>query len=814
MLLLVALIILWSNTILILLYLQIKGKKHFFLGGFVISSAIIVLEIELLSIFKSINTTSLFLVNMLILAVLVVAFFIYRPPLHNPYKNLLDLIKMVFVRQWELIIFTEIILIGFFLFGIVNWFFWIQEFDSITYHLPRILYWMQHQSLLPWEESILIHRVAFPINAELIELWVTIFWRTDQLIPFVPWVAGLTSILAVYGLSTQLRFSKQSSFFISLVFASIPVVAWQTKLILSHDINTCLYIIICLYFLYSWNNSNNFQELSIAGASFGLALGTKLTAFFILPGIGALFFIFLSKKYQKDELKTYIVAMTFFGMPTLILGSYTYIQNLLYFNNILGDTSTGIISTYRTMEFSNTNNTLGITKCFILNTFRNTYYLFFAGKSQFQLSLGNLLSQIFSNTQIESNFCTGKIPFSFIPTYLPIERSFGLQTPFFVLPGMLYAIHHSIKTRKYEVLTLVLLAISYLLFHSLTIIWQPVSRRFYITFLAIALPASIPLFEVLTSWKFMKSFLVILSISVYMVSNFIYEFNQINREILIKSPQQKYNNEMKQKSLPAIIYFSDLLIPENSRVGIIFSREWGLSEYPLWGKNISRELERGICGKEYGSEIISSEIPFILVGVECESWLLTDIKKEALKYHLMVKVGTASLYKHENANLTSYQISNPDVFPVEFPIVKIKYVEKTNKPLIYIEPIINQGNYINGLYSEHQNRNLAKLTEITRISPENYLHFVLYSVESFGSLPVIVILSNTNFDINTTYELLVLDQNYKVIQKSVSILPIGKSEMIFNSALNKGKNHILLTITTENLRKWPSVKSVEFIVGQ
>ena len=52
------------------------------------------------------------------------------------------------------------------------------NYDSMTYHLSRVGYWLQHQSLAAWLTPN-PRQTTFPINAELGVLWTVLFSGSD-----------------------------------------------------------------------------------------------------------------------------------------------------------------------------------------------------------------------------------------------------------------------------------------------------------------------------------------------------------------------------------------------------------------------------------------------------------------------------------------------------------------------------------------------------------------------------------------------------------------------------------------------------------
>ena len=74
------------------------------------------------------------------------------------------------------------------------------NYDSMTYHLSRVGYWMQHQTLAPWPTPN-PRQTTSPINAELGLMWTMLLWGTDQLTGFVQWFSAIGIAFAIFGLA-------------------------------------------------------------------------------------------------------------------------------------------------------------------------------------------------------------------------------------------------------------------------------------------------------------------------------------------------------------------------------------------------------------------------------------------------------------------------------------------------------------------------------------------------------------------------------------------------------------------------------------
>jgi 4-amino-4-deoxy-L-arabinose transferase-like glycosyltransferase len=231
--------------------------------------------------------------------------------------------KWLLIGLFIVILFTT--LISFFLSVYVppnNW-------DSMAYHLSRVGYWLQHGSLHhyythKWTQN------ALPPNAEIVILWSVAFLKSDILANLVQWTAYWGIGLAIYLIAGILGHSHRTSLFASLIFLSLPMVVLQSSTT-QNDLVVTLFALSFFYFFHSGLKQRNHKKLILSGAALGLAVGTKLTIFFMLPALG-ISSLFLLKTF-KEKISLYAHWCVFCIVGILVLGAYNYLQNYRSYGN-------------------------------------------------------------------------------------------------------------------------------------------------------------------------------------------------------------------------------------------------------------------------------------------------------------------------------------------------------------------------------------------------------------------------------------------------------------------------------------------------
>lgn len=161
--------------------------------------------------------------------------------------------------------------------------------DSLSTHLSRIGYWLQHGSFLPWPTSRIL-QVIYPVDAQLNIFWTVVFTRSERLVGAVQWLAALACAAGVGMLARQMGARRRAAAFAALVFLSFPLVILQSTTPQNDLVAAALYMACTAFFLRAFAAPARpaLPSLLLSALALGLGLGTKQTVYFLLPGLGLL----------------------------------------------------------------------------------------------------------------------------------------------------------------------------------------------------------------------------------------------------------------------------------------------------------------------------------------------------------------------------------------------------------------------------------------------------------------------------------------------------------------------------------------------
>mgnify|MGYP005757108571 CR=1 FL=1 len=183
------------------------------------------------------------------------------------------------------------------------------NWDSMTYHLPRVAYWAENHSVAHYATTI-YRQVGNPPMHEFISLDVYLLMgNTDYLLNLIQCGAYLTNAWLVYEIATKIGCSSKAAKVGMLLFCSTPIV-FAEALTTQNDNLACLFLLIFVYGLLDFldrdkkiaDSRENYVKCMCLAACVGLGYLTKPT---VSMGM-AVFAVFLLVMciLRRDSIKT------------------------------------------------------------------------------------------------------------------------------------------------------------------------------------------------------------------------------------------------------------------------------------------------------------------------------------------------------------------------------------------------------------------------------------------------------------------------------------------------------------------------------
>ena len=280
--------------------------------------------IELLTLFSSLNRSSL-AVGWGLMAV-VAGLLLYRTgsfPKTSPVPSLSTLEKFV-------IITITVILSCTFVTAIAappnNW-------DSLTYHMTRIMFWIQQESVRHFPTNNL-RQIELNPWAEFAITHLQLLYGGDRLANLVQWFSMAGCIIGVSLIAGQLGAPRRGQLLSALVAVTIPMAILQSTST-QNDLVVSFWLVCFVFFGSKSIEKKTSLYTLLMSCSLGLAILTKGTAYIYALPFVICFFI------QEVKLSWRSTALKYFALASIVLfvnlghyqRNYSLFHNPLHSNN-------------------------------------------------------------------------------------------------------------------------------------------------------------------------------------------------------------------------------------------------------------------------------------------------------------------------------------------------------------------------------------------------------------------------------------------------------------------------------------------------
>ncbi|MGG7036923.1 MAG: ArnT family glycosyltransferase [Flavobacterium sp.] len=250
----------------------------------------------------------------------------------------LNLNKHKVVRFYQSLQLKEKIILGVISFFIVLLF--IQgllyppnNWDSLTYHLSRIMYWIGNESVSHFPTNILRHLYQPPF-AEYFILHLNLLNGNDYLSNSVQLfflIQILFVVYAILGLLNIPRFLKLLALFLVITIPAVELQSTTTK----NDIVCAFFMLTAVYFVIKSFQKSPLENYFFLGLAIGLGFLTKGTAYLFLAPV--LFCFGISESHKLWTSKNIIILKNCFisALIALFINTGHYSRNYAINQNIL-----------------------------------------------------------------------------------------------------------------------------------------------------------------------------------------------------------------------------------------------------------------------------------------------------------------------------------------------------------------------------------------------------------------------------------------------------------------------------------------------
>lgn len=459
--------------------------------------------------------------------------------------------------------------------------------DSMVYHLPRIMYWMQEKTL--YQDVIRNPHDFMAPFAEYILLHLYFITGSDRLLFFSQWIAYVVLVIVSRDIAERLGANKGIRIMTSLFVATLPIAVMQASstqvdMIVAVLIAVITYLVLILVKKMTTKNS------VLLALALGLGISTKATFYpFIIIPLG-LMFLLLIKKRLKEFLVIILAGLISLTLPMRFMS-----QNLGLYGHILGPLKEG-----GGLELTNDSfNLATVISNIIRNIMIHIPIPFFATQVQSFLEFVHKLIGV-SISAPETTCCD--FQFHVLPILYPQEDIVGNPLHLLLILIAVVLVFKKKVVKNKELVSVFILTLLSLVAFSAILKWQPFHSRLQISFFVIGTISSVLILSKFKKGLYvLKTFLilsmplavllVLLNVSRPFISynlfynqvkSFTTSLNSIPGSFLIKPRAEQYFNAryywyLPYKGITEIL--TDQKFTKNDT--IFFDLPDGF-EYPLW----------------------------------------------------------------------------------------------------------------------------------------------------------------------------------------------------------------------------------------
>lgn len=218
------------------------------------------------------------------------------------------------------------------------------NWDSMAYHLPRIMHWIQNQSVAHYAAND-VRQLASPVLAEFVNLQVYLLTgKRDIFFNLLQAVSYLIDAWLIYEISKKIKTHKKYAALATFIFMTMPI-AFAEALNTQVDLFATLWILIFVYYYIDLLEKKSItadKETTLKAVLMALSISFGyLTKPSVNVGMAFLLFVLLVKCFfthsrLQELLKIFLAVIPFVFIPLLP----EWIRNYQTFL-ALGDASVG-----------------------------------------------------------------------------------------------------------------------------------------------------------------------------------------------------------------------------------------------------------------------------------------------------------------------------------------------------------------------------------------------------------------------------------------------------------------------------------------
>lgn len=183
------------------------------------------------------------------------------------------------------------------------------NWDSMTYHLARMAYYLQQGHLGAFDANYWA-QVMHPKNSTLLLIWSWLVSGRINHLQLVQFAAYWVSITAVYGIARELHRSRAAAFFAAGAFGLVIEALLQASTT-QNDLVITAMVALYIYFMLRFRHRRCVSYLILAALAAGMGIGTKASFLLLVPCLAVIgLYAVLTSQAPRLRTRLQYVALT------------------------------------------------------------------------------------------------------------------------------------------------------------------------------------------------------------------------------------------------------------------------------------------------------------------------------------------------------------------------------------------------------------------------------------------------------------------------------------------------------------------------
>lgn len=203
--------------------------------------------------------------------------------------------------------------------------------DSMTYHMSRVVHWIQNGSVAHYP-TYNLPQLFHPPFAEFAIMHLQILSGGDRFANMVQWFSMISSIIGVSLIAKELNASIRGQVFAAVFCATIPMGILQASSTQNDYVVSFWLVCLAYYILLVIKTKNQPDLLFFIGASLGLALLTKSSGYLYAFPFMVWFGLVQIRRWHWQSWQPILLTTTI----AILLNLNHYLRNLDLFGSVIG----------------------------------------------------------------------------------------------------------------------------------------------------------------------------------------------------------------------------------------------------------------------------------------------------------------------------------------------------------------------------------------------------------------------------------------------------------------------------------------------